>query len=153
MAIGKMSKFINEPMSLGSASIAWVTSVKYLGTALMGGKSLAFNSSCVKQSFFAACNSIYAHAKDLDELVHLTLRESYYLPILAHAAAAVKYTTRQEDELNASWNSVYRRIFGFNKLEAGLGRLDLHHVFMLRRLNFYFRLRHTDHSILRKLCV
>jgi len=33
----------------------------------------------------------------------------------------------------------------------GLGRLDLHHVFMLRRLNFYFRLRHTDDSVLRNI--
>ena len=32
-----------------------------------------------------------AHAKDLDEMVHLTLQESYCLPILAYAAAAVKY--------------------------------------------------------------
>jgi len=100
----------------------------------MGGKSLAFNSSCVKQSFFATCNSMTAHDKDLDVVVHLTLQESYCLPILAYAAAAVKYTTSQEDELNASWNSVYRRIFGFNKWESvrafifGLGRLDLHHV-------------------------
>ena len=96
MAIGKMSKLVNEPMNLSSATIAWVTSVKYLGTTIMGGKLLAFNSSCVKQSFFAACNSIYAHAKDLDELVHLTLQESYCLPILAYAAAAAKYrpTTR-----------------------------------------------------------
>ena len=117
-----------------------------IGFILVGGKSLAFNSSCVKQSFFAACNSIYAHAEDLDELVHLALQESYCLPILAYAAAAVKYTTRQEDELNTSWNSVYRKICGINRWESvrtfiiGLGRLDLHHVFMLRRLNFYFRL-------------
>ena len=51
----------------------------------MGGKSLAFNSSCVKQSFFAACNKIYAHAKDLDEMVLLTLQESYCLPIFFRA--------------------------------------------------------------------
>jgi len=64
----------------------------------------------VKLSFFAACNSIYAHAKDLDKVVHQTLQQSYCLPILAHAettAAVVKYTTCQEDELNASWNSVF----------------------------------------------
>jgi len=33
---------------------------------------------------------VTAHAKDLDEMVHL-LQESYCLPILAYAAAAVKY--------------------------------------------------------------
>jgi len=75
------------------------------------------------------------------------------LPILTHAALAVKYTVRQEDELNAAWNSVYRRIFGFNKWESvgafinGLGKLDLHHIFMLRRLNFYIRLCNTDVTV------
>jgi len=73
---------------------------------------MTFDSSCVKQSFFAACNSTYAHAKDLEEVVHLKLQESYCLPILSYAVAAVKYTTHQEDELNVSWNSVYRSIFG-----------------------------------------
>ena len=122
-----------------------------------GGKYLAFNSSCVKQSFFAACNRIYAHAKDLKEVVHLKLQESYSLPILSYAAAAVKYTTRQEDELNVSWNLVYRRIFGFNRWESarafitGLGRSDLHHIFMLRRLNFNFCLKYTDRNILRNI--
>ena len=113
----------------------------------------------VSQSFFAACNSIYAHAKDLDEVVHLTLQESYCLPILTYAAVAVKYTARQEQELNAAWNSVYRRIFGFgfNKWESvkalikGLGRLDLHHVFMLRRVNFYLRLRGSGLTVLHSL--
>ena len=133
--------------------IAWVTSVKYLGIILMAANP-SFNSSCVKQSFFAACNSIYAHAKDLDEVMHLTLQECYCLPILTYAAVAVKYTVRQEDELNAACNSVYRRIFGFNKWESvrafinGLGRLDLHHIFMLRRLNFYIRLCNTDVTLL-----
>ena len=88
--------------------------------------------------------------------MHLKLQESYCLPILSYAAAAVKYTTRQEDELNASWNSVYRRIFGFNRWESvrafitGLGRSDLHlhHIFMLRRLNFYLCLKYMGHNIL-----
>ena len=140
-------------MTLGSAQIPWTTSIKYLGITLMVGKSLAFDSSCVKQSFFATCNSIYAHAKDLEEVVHRKLQESYCLPILCYAAAAVKYTTRQEDKLNASWNSVYRRIFGFNRWESikafitGLGRSDLHHIFMLKCLNFYLRLIYMGHNM------
>ena len=36
LTIGKLSKFVNDPMSLGFAPIAWVTSVKYLGITLMG---------------------------------------------------------------------------------------------------------------------
>ena len=73
LAIGRLSRLVIEPMTLGSAQIAWTTFIKYLGITPMGegGKSLAFDSSCVEQSFFAACNSIYAHAKDLEEVMHL----------------------------------------------------------------------------------
>jgi len=86
--------------------------------------------------------------------VHLKLQESYCLPILSYAAAAVKYTTRQLDELNASWNSVYTCIFGFKRWESvrafitGLGRSDLHHIFMLKRLTLYLRLKYMGHNIL-----
>src|SRR5688572_3344356 len=98
-----------------------------------------FNTESVRRSFFSACNCIYARAKDLNELVHLSLQESYCLPILTYASAVVKYTVRQEDELNACWNSVYRKLFGFNKWESvkgficGLGRLDLHHIIKDRK--------------------
>jgi len=91
-------------------------------------------------------------------VVHLTLQESYCLPILTYAAVAVKYTARQEQELNAAWNSVCRRIFGFNKWESvkafikSLGRLDLQHVFMLRRVNFFTVLHNVLRSSLRLNC-
>ena len=97
----------------------------------------------LKQNFFAACNCVYAHAKHLDEIIHVSLQESYCLPILIYASAAVRYSVKQVDEMNACWNSVFRRIFGFNKYESvngficGLGRLDLRHTFRIRRFKFY----------------
>jgi len=63
----------------------------------------------------------------------------YCLPILTHVAAAVSFKVRQLAELNACWNSVYRKIFGFNRWESvkvfiqGLGRLDLTYIYMLRK--------------------
>ena len=44
-----------------------------------------------------------------DEIMHLTL-ESYCLPTLTYAV--VKYSTKQENELYACRNSVYRKLFG-----------------------------------------
>jgi len=35
------------------------------------------------------------------------------LPILTYAAAALNFTVRQENELNARWYSVYRKLFVF----------------------------------------
>jgi len=45
-------------------------------------------------------------------------------------------------ELNACWNSAFRKSFGFHRWESvrqfihGLGRLDLIHIFMLRKSKF-----------------
>jgi len=115
---------------------------------------LAFDITPVKQYFFAACNSIYAQAKNLDELLHLSLQESYCLPILTYAAAALNFTVRQEKELNACWNSVYRKLFGLHKWESvkccidGLNRLDLHSIIRLRRVSFYRRMVISDSELL-----
>jgi hypothetical protein len=61
----------------------------------------------------------------------------------------VRYSAKQVDEMNACWNSVFRRIFGFHDYESvkgftcGLGRLyiDLRHILGIRRINF------TDHQL------
>jgi len=66
-----------------------------------------------------------------------------------YAMAALRLTTRQTSELNACWNNVIRRLFGFNKWESvsamllGLGRLNTNHLVMLREMTFY---RHLLHS-------
>ena len=157
IAIGKLAKLLTQPMSLGTGQIDWVDSIKYLGVTITGGTKLGFNNSLVKQNFFAACNCIYAKAKHLDEIIHLMLQESYCLSILTYAVAVIKYSTKQEDELNACWNSVYRKLFGFNKWESvksficGLGRLDFHHITRIFRTKFYFHVLRTSNMLLNNM--
>jgi len=99
LAIGKVTLSHLSAVLLDFSPIQWASTVKYYGVYIVSGKKLAFDITPVKQSFFAACNSIYAQAKNLDELLHLSLQESYCL----HAAAALNFTVRQEKELNACW--------------------------------------------------
>ena len=100
-----------------------------------------------KRAFCSACNSIYMSGTAADELVLLTLQESYSLPVLMYAIAALSLKSRQADELNICWNNVFRRIFNSNKWESvkavilGLGRLSLNHLIMLTKINFYRPLR------------
>ena len=61
---------------------------------------------------------LYANDKQLDEIMHVTLQQSYCLSILSYVVAAIKYSTKQEDELNACWNSVKEKLFGLIKLES-----------------------------------
>ena len=76
----------------------------------------------------------------------LHLQETYSLSVLTYAIPAPKLTTRQVDELNACWNSAIRRLFRFNKWESvsavllGLGKLNVKHLIMLRKVNLYRRL-------------
>jgi len=140
--IGPASKCVVKDMKLGSDSISWSNSLKYLGVCFSVSKKLFVDVSTIKQNVFASCNCILAQAKCMDDLVKLKLLESYCLPILLYATAAMKLTNEQLCELNAAWNSVYRRIFGFNKWESvrqfigGLGRLDFNHIRMHQRLKF-----------------
>ena len=116
--IGPASKCVVKDMKLGSDSISWSNSFKYLGVCFSVSKKLFVDVSTIKQKNFASCNCILAQAKCMDDLVKLKLLESYCLPILLYATAAMKLTIEQLCELNAAWNSVYRRIFGFNKWKS-----------------------------------
>jgi hypothetical protein len=86
--------------------------------------------------------------------VQLSLQESYSLPILTYAISALNLSIKQSAELNACWNSVYRRIFGFNRWESvkcfvsGMGRLDFYHIVSLQKVKFYFKLYLSKRSLL-----
>ena len=69
---------------------------------------------------------------------------------------ALDLKSKQASELNACWNSVFRKIFGFNKWESvrlfihGLGRLDFIHILLLRRHKFYRHLCSRDTNVFLK---
>jgi len=73
------------------------------------------------------------------------------LSVLMYAIPALKLTTRQVCCLNACWNSVIRRLFGYHKWESvravllGLGK----HLIMLHKVKFY---RHLFQSCDTFLC-
>ena len=98
LAIGKFASVSLPSMRLDSHPIHWASSIKYLGVYIANGRKLLFDIASVKQSLFAACNSVYAQAKSLDETLHLSLQESYCLPVLTYAVAALSVSVRQENE-------------------------------------------------------
>ena len=55
---------------------------------------------------------------DADELVLLTLQESYSLPVLMYGILALSLKSRQVGELNVCWKNVFRRVFNYNKWES-----------------------------------
>ena len=85
-----------------------------------------------------------SRAKSLEQLLQLSLVESYCLPLLTYACGALCYSQQQMHELNVCWNNVFRTIFFFNKWESvksficGLGRLNFVYLVKLARVKFFF---------------
>ena len=145
IVFGKCSKSEIKPMIMNGFNIDWVNSIKYLGVCVVSGKKLTFDIANVKRDFYAACNCINSHAKNFEEILQLTLHESYCLLLLTYASAALTLTAQQVNELNICWNTIitmYRLVFKFNRSESvrtfihGLGRLNLEFIMKLRRVTF-----------------
>jgi len=139
------------PMNLCGNNVEWCESIKYLGVYLQSGKCVKFNINATKRAFYAACNSIFMHSSGIkNDMTLLHLQKTYSLSVLLYAIRALLLTTRQVSELNACWNNVICRVFGYNKWESvsalllSLERLNVKHLIMLRKIHFYKRLLFTS---------
>ena len=107
---------------------------KYLRVNLLVCRFLRFDITPTKCAFYSACNSIFMCGTAADELVLLTLQESYSLPVLIYAIPALSLKLRQADKLLVYWNNVFRSIPNYNKQESvkaailGLFCLNLKHL-------------------------
>ena len=139
--IGPALRLTIDNFKLVNDSLTWASCFKYLGVTFQAGLHLTVDINVIKRSFFASCNCILGNVKCMNDILKLNLMESFCLPILLYATAALNLSPDQLADLNAGWNSAYRRIFGFNRWEsirsfiAGIGRLDFHHI----RANLYFK--------------
>lgn len=127
---------------INDSKLEWVKQVKYLGVWICFGKSFSIDLSETRRKFFMSVNCIISKCKYTSDLVKLELIESHCLPILLYATESLNLNKADLRVINVWWNSVYRRIFGYNKWESVkeviclLGRLDLLHLVSIRRLTF-----------------
>ena len=153
LVVGKMNKIAISPMSLAGQEIKWCDQIKYLGIYLARGRALKFDVNALKKSFYTACNLIFSHSDGISEIALLNLQEAYSLSVLMYASPALALQSQQISELNACWNNVIRRIFGYKRWESvkavifGLGRLNVTYEFIVRKLKFYKR------SYLKSVCL
>jgi len=146
MCIGPLYKRPIAAMTLNDAVIPWVDSFKYLGVTIVAAKTFTIDLKEVRRKFYSSVNCVLSRCKFTSDLVKLQLLESHCLPILLYAMECLNLGTQQRKELNSWWNSVYRKIFSYNKWESVkqvifyLGRLDLLHMFKLTQILFIKRL-------------
>jgi hypothetical protein len=142
ISIGPNQGDIRAKLTIAGAPQQWETKIKYLGVTLCAGSKFLVDLSDVRRKFFASVNAILSKCKYSSELVNLQLVESHCLPILLFAVESMNLKTNQVKELNSWWNSVFRKIFLYNKWESVkelimlLQRLDVVHLIYLRRLKF-----------------
>ena len=86
---------------------------------LIFGPCFKVDSDVIKRKLFASCNAVFNNSMHRLDLLRLQLSESYCLPVLQYCLGAITFSTSQLRELNAYWNMVYRRIFGFPSCEIG----------------------------------
>jgi len=133
-------------MNLDRSVVQWKEKLNYLGVLLCTDALFKIDISETRRKFFVSVNSILSKCQYTSEMVKLQLMESHCLPILLYAIESLSLSNDQMSELNSCWNSVYRKIFSYNKWESVrvlicmLGRLDLHHIVNLRRLSFVKRM-------------
>ena len=89
-AIGQGSSYVNSDMQLGFSNISWSSSFKYLWVTFIVEKNLSVNINIVKRKFYSACNFILRKTCYLNEIMRLNLQESFCLPVLQYAMAAVR---------------------------------------------------------------
>ena len=70
LTIGKLAKTLLKEMLLGAERLEWVTAITYLGIIITTGIKVTFNS-------LQPVTYVYAHAKTLDEIIHLRMQECY----------------------------------------------------------------------------
>src|SRR6267154_5521977 len=115
---------------IGNFNLPWADNLEYLGICISRVKSFHIDFTTTRKKFFASVNAILSKCNFTSQLVKLTLLESHSLPILLYAVESLNLPKTQITELNSWWNSVYRKIFNYQKwqsvrlLISSLGRLD-----------------------------
>jgi hypothetical protein len=142
LLIGPNRSVKPEPLCINNAPIFWSDKIKYLGVTIMSCKRFTVDFSDARRKFFASVNSILSKCSLACDMVKLDLLEKHCLPILLYVIESLNIKNLQLKELNSWWNSVYRKIFAFNKWESVKelislsGRLDLLHIVNMRQLIF-----------------
>src|SRR5688572_24224894 len=133
-------------VNIGSIQLPWVDKIDYLGITILYSKSFQVDLAPIRRKFFASTNFILSKCSKTSDMVKLFILESHCLPVLLYASESLNLPPHQIIEINSWWNSVFRKIFNYNKWESVralisyAGRLDVHHIINLRSLNFIIKM-------------
>jgi len=108
----------------------------------------------ISRKFYCASNCIFAYSNSLPDLMQLYLQQSFCLPILQYVYGSLRLDETQLKSLNVCWNSVFRKIFKFNRWESvsvfinGLGYLNFTHMYYLGVFKFMKDMCYSTNRVL-----
>ena len=97
-------------------------------------------------NFFASVNGILSKCPTVSDITELFLCETYCFPVITYAVESLNLLSSQYKEINSWWNSVYRKMFNYNKWDCVseiifyLERLDYKSLCNIKKCNFLKRL-------------
>jgi exonuclease III len=144
-------------MAFGSQVLTWSKSMKYLGVNLISGPHSICDTDHISRKFYCASNCVFTYSSSLTELMQLYLQTSFCLPVLQYVFGALRLNQTQVKSLNVCWNSVFRKIFKFNRWEPvssfinGLGYLNFTHMYYLGVFKFIIGMVNSTHRVLNRL--
>ena len=109
IVIGPYQNLCFSNLTLGNMSLPWVESLEYLGICILKENQFRIDLSNVRRKFFTSVNNILSKCTYTSDIVKLSLMESYCLPILLYASESLYLPYSQLADINAWWNSVYRK--------------------------------------------
>jgi len=105
-------------MQLGSQFLMWLKSVKYLDVNILSGCGIIWDVDYITRKFYCANNCKYAYSSSLPEILQLRLQQLFCLPILQFINGAFISNKQQIKTLIVCWNSIFRKIFEYNRWES-----------------------------------
>ena len=100
---------------------------------MIGGKYIKVHTSRMRRNFFASVNGILSRCPKASDITKLFLCETHCLPVITYSVESLNTLSSQYKEINIWWNSVYRKMFHYNKWDS-VSEL----IFYLERLNYKF---------------
>ena len=159
MVIGKLSTCTDSLANLyiGTASIEYVKSYRYLGFHIVSDVKFRFSSTECLRGFFGAVNSVLTITSKPRENMLMQLLYSNCVPKLTYGSAVRDLNSAEKQKYNVAVNNAVRRIFGFRywqsirQLREFYGYDSIEIMFAKSRKKFFDSLKCHRNSILRFL--
>jgi hypothetical protein len=141
LVIGPKYNLNVATMSINGITLTWVDKISYLGIVIAKDKHFTVDSTPKRRNFYSSVNCIFNRSHMRSDMAKLYLTEAHCLPIIMYSLESLSLQNAQLRDINFWWNSIYRRIFNYNKWESvrnlmfELGRLDFISLYSIRRLN------------------